>query len=553
MLSTIRMSHVLQATAICAGLVFTPTPGALLAQENGSAEPDATNDHAHDLRAKQQAILDNYNETEQLLLQMAEYLGAEDPHRAALLRKAFQQSSENSTRQRLEELVTLLDKDGRASTLRTVAKSQQQVLTDFEALLKLLMSENRAKRNQDEQRRIRKYLERVNKAIRKQRAITDQTQRGDEPKKQASKQGDLADETSKLGGELAEDPATTKPIDSDSHRDSPATPAKPPQDGKPNPDKPIDGKPQDGKPNDGKPQDAPMGDGTDNPMPGVQGKSSDASAPPQQSPAAERLRAAEKKMREAQQDLEQAKREGAIQKQQEALRKLEQAKAELERILRQLRLEEDEQQLELLEARFKAILKLQRKVHESTQRLDGVPADDRDADDEIEASRLARSQNEIISDVDKALLLLHEEGSAVAMTEVVTQMRDDMRQIAQRLSKQQTGELTQAIQQDVLAALEEILAALDKAIKDSEERKQSGQTQPGMPQDPPLVDTIAELKMLKSMQFRVRRRTAQYNKMLAEKSEQATEPELLKSLEKLAERQNRIFGAARDIATGKNR
>ena len=48
---------------------------------------------------------------------------------------------------------------------------------DFEALLKLLLSENRAKRNQDEQRRIRKYLERVNKAIRKQRAIADQTRR----------------------------------------------------------------------------------------------------------------------------------------------------------------------------------------------------------------------------------------------------------------------------------------------------------------------------------------------------------------------------------------
>ncbi|MCG8586683.1 MAG: hypothetical protein MI757_18425, partial [Pirellulales bacterium] len=497
-------------------------------------EPENSAASTAQLESRQRTILDNYSELEQLLLQMAEYLGTEDPHRAALLRKAFQLSGENATRQRLEELVELLARDERASTLRAASKSQQQVQADLESLLKLLMSENRAQRNQDEQRRIRKYLERVNKVIRKQRAITDQTRRS-EPNQQSQKQGELADETSRLQGDLADDPAASRTGEEDDKANAP--PEQPKAESPDAPGKPhrTEGSDADGQPGDTKPD------------------PNDAKPIPSKNPTAERLRAAEHKMREAQKDLEDAQRDGALEKQKEALRNLEQAKAELERILRQLRIEEDEQQLELLEARFKAILKLERKVHEGTVRLDRVAKTERDADDEIEASRLARSQNEIIGDVDRALLLLREEGSAVALTEVVTQMRDDMQQIAQRLARQQTGELTQSIEQDVLASLEEILAALDKAIKDTQQQKQNGAGQPGTPQDPPLVDTIAELKMLRYMQFRVRRRTAQYNKMLEEATSQATKPELLKALERLAQRQNRIFRATRDISTGMNR
>ena len=544
-----RLIWIVPCLAFCFVLAFNaPTANAQTPPDTGK-KPDSTEgngDQAAQLHSQQLALRDNYSELEKLLLQMADYLAAEDPHRAALLRKAFELSSENSTRQRFDELVTLLGKDSRASTFRSAAKSQAQVQQDLDALLKLLLSENRATRNRDEQKRIREYLQRVNKVIRKQRAIADQTQRGADTKQQAEKQSKLADETKNLGGDLSEDEATHRepktseksgsaPMDGDSKpgqqpegkgKPKPAQPDGPPKDGPP---MPRDGEPT---PGDSKPQLEPE---------------------PQQSPAAKRLKAAEQKMREAQKDLEEARRDGAIQKQQDALRRLEQAKAELEQILRQLRMEEDEQQLTQLEARFKAILKLQRKVNEGTIRLDTVPQDDRDADDEIEASRLARSQNEIIADVDKSLLLLREEGTAVAMTEVVTQMRDDMQQVAGRLSRELTGELTQSIEQDIVLSLEEILSALDKAIKDADERRQQGKPGAGMPADPPLVDTIAELKMLRSMQNRVRRRTAQYNKMIGEGTEQATKPELVEALRQLSGRQQRIFRATRDIATGKNR
>ena len=55
-------------------------------------------------------------------------------------------------------------------------------------------------------------------------------------------------------------------------------------------------------------------------------------------------------------NLEEAKRKDAAEEQQEAIRELEQAKAELEKILRQLREEELERMLVMLEARFRKML-----------------------------------------------------------------------------------------------------------------------------------------------------------------------------------------------------
>lgn len=72
-----------------------------------------------------------------------------------------------------------------------------------------------------------------------------------------------------------------------------------------------------------------------------------------------------------------------------------------------------------------------------------------------------------------------------------------------------------------------------------------------MPQDSPLVDAIAELKMIRALQMRVNTRTERYSKMI--EGEQAERPELLKSLERLAERQERIFRVTRDLHLGKNR
>ena len=209
---------------------------------------------------------------------------------------------------------------------------------------------------------------------------------------------------------------------------------------------------------------------------------------------------------------------------------MEQAKAELERVLRQLREEELERTLTQLAARFRKMLEMQTAVYDGTVRLDQVPEAERTHDHEIESARLSREESQIVHEVDKALSLLHEEGSSVAFPEAVDQMRDDMRQVAERLAAIKVDKLTQGIEQDIIAALEETIAALDKSIKDLEKKRTPPGQQPsaGQPGDMSLVDKIAELKMIRSLQMRINTRTRRYGEMI--EGDQAETPDLLKSL-----------------------
>jgi hypothetical protein len=257
-------------------------------------------------------------------------------------------------------------------------------------------------------------------------------------------------------------------------------------------------------------------------------------------------------MEEAKKQLEQAQREGALEKQEEALRELEQARADLEEILRQLREEEIERTLTALEARFQKMLAMQRTVYAGTQRLDKVPQDQRTHNQEIEAGRLSNDESLIVLEADKALALLREEGSAAAFPEAVSQMRTDMQQIVVRLARAEVGTITQGIEEDVIAALEEMIAALEKAIQDRDQNRQQPppQQQQGQPGDQPLVDQLAELRMIRALQVRVNRRTDRYSKLL--EGGQADKGEMLDALQRLAERQAQIHRVTRDLAVGKN-
>jgi len=273
-------------------------------------------------------------------------------------------------------------------------------------------------------------------------------------------------------------------------------------------------------------------------------------------PARKRLEAAQERMREAQKRLDEAKRKDAVAEQEKAKEELEKAKAELERILRQMREEEVERVLALLESRFRKMLEIQVRIYEETVRLDKVPEAERDLKIPIPAGKLAVDERKLVVEADKALNLLLEEGSSVAFPETVSQMRDDMQQVSDRLDAAKVESITQGIEQDVIAALQEMIEALQKAQKDLEKQKQQQQAQPGQPQDMPLVDAIAELKMIRALQMRVNTRTQRYARLLKDAEDpvgQATDQDLREALAKLAERQETIYRLTRDIVLGKNK
>jgi hypothetical protein len=284
---------------------------------------------------------------------------------------------------------------------------------------------------------------------------------------------------------------------------------------------------------------------------------SDAKAPsedqwPDDFPAKKRLRAAEERMRQAKIKLERANRKGAVEDQKKAIEELVQAKKELEEILRQLREEEIERMLAQLEARFRKMLEMQVQVHAGTLRLDRVPESSRGRDDEVEALRLSRKEKQIRDDCDKALALMREEGSAVAFPVAAEQMRDDMEQVMHRLERANVGSLTQSMELEIIKALEEMIAALQKAQREIQAGGGGGGGG-GSGEDQPLVDKLAEIRMIRTLQMRVNTSTQRYGKLLADpEADQADKPDLIEAVRRLADREQKIKQITRDIVTGRN-
>ena len=261
-------------------------------------------------------------------------------------------------------------------------------------------------------------------------------------------------------------------------------------------------------------------------------------------------------MEKAQRRLEEAKRKEAIEEQLKAEEELAKAKAELEEILRQLREEEIKRMLALLEARFTKMLKMQLKVYEKTRVLSQIPKDRRDRQVDVRAGKLSFEERQIAVEADRALTLLLEEGSSIAFPEAVDQMREDMDQVVERLAETKIDRLTQGIEEDIIQSLEEMIEALQKAQQDMEESENGPPGPPGNPSDPPLVDEIAELKMIRAMQLRVNKRTQRYARLLDDEEDpvgQATDNDLRSALDRLGNREEKIQRITRDIVLGKNK
>ncbi len=242
---------------------------------------------------------------------------------------------------------------------------------------------------------------------------------------------------------------------------------------------------------------------------------------------------------------------GASGDQSRAIEDLTKASDEIERTLRQVREEEIKQMLANLEARCRLMLQMQIDVHESTIRLDQAIARNANRQptrsDLQKSLRLSDREGEIVKEADQAVQLLEAEGSAVAFTEVFVQVRDDMKTVQRRLGKADVGKVTQVIEDEIIATLKEMIEALKKAQQPSNDPSQPND---GKPPDPKLVDKLAELKMIRSMQVRINGRTQTYARQYS--GEQADDPDIQKELRSLADRQKQIQRVTRDLSTGKN-
>jgi hypothetical protein len=565
--------------------------GVLVVAQDGAAEnatvakePASSAKKEQPLDITQQAVLSRFDRFEKELVQMAEQLRKADPERAELLFRTHSKSQQERVIGQMRIIHELLA--GKSPQFGDSIERQEDLVKSLVMLLDLLQSENRMSEIEAERARVKALLKHVNKLIGKEKDVRANTERGADPNKSAKEQEGVAKEAGKLIGDIKQqdadkqaeresnnpagdkdsakppgdkdkpkDPASPKDGDSDPKEPGEKDPKNgPPKEGDPKDDQSKDGDPAKGEPSEGDPKNTPPQDGQ---KPQEGGKPQEGQPTPQQNqqktPGREDLEEARQEMEKAIQELKDKQDRGkASRHQDEAIRQLLEAKEKLEEILRQLREEEKSLTLASLESRFRKMLSMQLLVYQETVRL-GQEVENQAANLIARGKQLATREEEIVQEVDKALVVLREEGSSVAFPEAVVAIREDAASIVQLLDQGKAGELTQTLEQAVIEAIEEMVDALQQEMEKQKDKEQqrSQQQQQGQPQDKPLVDALSELKMLRSLQLRINRRTRQLGRMI--EGDQADEPEVLKQLKTLSGRQSRVQRATYDLSTGRNK
>jgi hypothetical protein len=245
----------------------------------------------------------------------------------------------------------------------------------------------------------------------------------------------------------------------------------------------------------------------------------------------------------------------ALKKQADAIAKMEDAKKKLEKLLQQMREEEIERVLAALQARCEKMLMMQQQVLVGTEGVDAAIQKNADKkptrENKLESQKLSDREKEIVQEANKCIDILEAEGTAVAFPEVFQQIRADMMHVQKRLDLTDVYDVTQGIERDIIDTLKEMIAALKKAREDNQDPGKPGAGGSGKPADPKLLELIQELKMVRSLQKRVNDRTGLYGKRFP--GEQASDPQIIRELRSLADRQQRIQEIVSRIAKGDNK
>jgi len=479
---------------------------------------------------EQERLLKQFRDFETALLSLAQRLErsskAEDRERAANLRQAIKKAGQANVDTKFDALVALLreNKPISLTEVRDAMDRSKMLAEDINAILALLLNDNRDAQLKAEKERIGKILEMLKKAIRDEQVARAQTESGAIDKKSLAKsQEKVTKDTQEIAKAMGGDP-------------------------KKNDSKNGDGKSKDGdskgKGKDG--QESKKGDSKDS-------KNGGDKQQKQETPGKPEIDKAIEKQKRAEEDIQKDKKNDASNNQDEAIRKMEEARKKLEEILRQLREEEMERLLAALQARCERMLAMQIEVYQGTMRVDKAieqnPDKKASRTEEQRSLQLSDREQEIVRQANSAIQLLQSEGSGVAFPEVFTQVRDDMQHVARRLGKADVGRVTQGIEEDIIATLKEMIDALKKAQSSKSGSGKPGQ--PGQPQNQNLIDLLSELKMIRSLQIRVNSRTQTYGHQYT--GEQANDPDIRKELTNLAQRQQKIFEVTNNIARGKNR
>lgn len=242
-------------------------------------------------------------------------------------------------------------------------------------------------------------------------------------------------------------------------------------------------------------------------------------------PGQQKVAKAQKSMQQASGGLRKQDPSDASRQQGKAIKELEEALQEIEERLAQLREETQLEKLARLEARFREMLSVQQRITIQTAVFDKKR--DESGGNLTRPDRLAvaalggdESRMEALLDpmtkqvklpmglaghAQQALDVIIDDGTSVVFPDVVEQLRDDLINVGKLLIEHtRTDQYTQTLQKEIETTLEELIEALQQA----QSQKEGGGGGGGGGGEPPLLPNSAELKLLRSAQLRVNRRTA---------------------------------------------
>jgi hypothetical protein len=502
-----------------------------------AAKPKAPAKPPAEFAVDQEILARQFRDFEKALLRVAQRLETsnkpEDRDQAAKLKKAIQLASDSQVDNKFEKLIGIL-KSSKALSIQEIKGAMEQnkmLADDIQAIINLLLADSREDEIKKEKKRLEDLIKKLEEIIRKQKVVRAQTESGKMEKKPLiESQKKVTKSTADLARDMKKDPKGDDAKNGDGKGDKGDGKG----DGKGSPGQPSAG---DDKKGEKKP---PMPGDDDKPlMPGYPGR--------------KQVQDANEYQKKAEQGLEKEDREDASTNQSKALKALEEARKKLEEILRQLREEELERLLANLQARLEHMLAMQIEVRDGTVRIfkaiEETPDKRPDRLHEQKALQLSDREHKIADEATKAIQLLEAEGSAVAFPEVFVQVREDMRHVTRRLGKADVGSVTQVIEEDIIATLKEMIEALKKAQQQLQANKSNSNSNPR--QNKKLLDLLAELKMIRSMQVRVNSRTKVYGEKY--QGEQAFEEGIQKELADLAGRQQKIYQVTDNLYRGKNK
>ena len=267
-----------------------------------------------------------------------------------------------------------------------------------------------------------------------------------------------------------------------------------------------------------------------------------------QTPGREQLEKAREEMERALEELKEQNREEALKNEDNAIEELHEAAEKLEAMLRQLREEEKEMMLASLEARFQRMLQAETAIHEGTVGVAATPQKDWLDLNYGRCRELSQQQSELTQECAQTVNLLREDGTSVAIVIAVEDIEADMNSVSGWMQEYKVGELTQSVQKDILESLKQLIETTQKEMQQMKEQQKQEQQQRDPSQEKPgLVELMAEIRVLRSLQLQVNRRTKQVDGLLQSTTTDDL-PALQKQLHDLAVRQNRLIESAKELA-----